>query len=219
MLRGGWEGNIILMVTYSGHRLVQLFFAKCSSQVLYNRFFFSSPMHAPPRRLDLNEMELLTVETAAECSFEWGKKTQSQWKEFGAALSLPPFLELVVVLRFLTWFHVSISAQRHCALMWETDCWLAQDGGVCSATFPVVSLRVAFKRVLLNATTCNKDVPGWKLVSSCCQCVHQSWQCCFWWAPPGKKMSWTKMRCAPEDLLLPASISTKPAAASRWWSN
>lgn len=74
MLRGGWEGNIILMVTYSGYRLVQLFFAKCSSQVLYNRFFFSSPMHAPPRRLDLNEMELLTVETAAECSFEWGKK-------------------------------------------------------------------------------------------------------------------------------------------------
>lgn len=68
------------MVTYSGYRLVQLFFAKCGSQVSYNCFFFSSPMHAPLCRLDLNEMELLIVETAAECSFEWGEKNSDPVK-------------------------------------------------------------------------------------------------------------------------------------------
>lgn len=69
-------------------------------------------------------------------------------------LSLPLLQELVVALRLLTWFHVGINAQRHRALMWETagvDSHKAV--GVCGAMLPVASLRVAFKKALLNATT------------------------------------------------------------------
>lgn len=119
--------------------------------------------------------------------------------------------------------------------MGNSWCRLAQSCGVCGATLTVGGLRVTFKKALLNATTCHNDVLCGKQCQAAKRCipalsVHAPKQAvlllllqpsplCGSSAEHLRQRQWAERRCAPEGLLLPASLSTKPAVASSLWSN
>jgi len=101
---------------------------------------------------------------------------------------------------------------------------------------PVASLRAAFEKALLNAATChsqrsalwkqcwavNRRVPA-LLVQVPGQAVLllllQLGPACGSSAEHLMERKWAELRCTPEDLLLPASLSTEAAAALSRWSS
>lgn len=122
-----------------------------------------------------------------------------------------------------------------CINVGNSWCWLAQSCGVCGAMLPVASLRVAFKKALLNATTWHNDVlcgkqcqaANWGILalSACAPkqavllLLLQLSPSCGSSAEHLRERKRVELRGAPEDPLLPANLSTKPVVASSWWSN